>query len=158
MLANKCGLKLELIGLFTIWMFWICLFPSGIQFIAEKVFDADVFTADKNIDDAYIILGCMIIARCSLWAFDLAENQMMQERVNAKVRAQVNGVQVSVSQMFMIFVSVFAMVFSQTSDFYILVFLTLGIILSACIVYTAWYIWGSSDFNVKVDAAEKTAE
>ncbi len=159
LLANRCGLKLEVIGLFTIWLFWICLFPSGIQFVAEELFGGDVFSADKNVDDAYVILGCMIVARGGLWAFDLAENQMMQERVEAKVRAQVNGVQVSVSQLFMILVSAFAMVFNQTSDFYVLVFLTLGIILSACIVYTVWYIRGpSSGDDVVVDPAEETAE
>lgn len=64
---------------------------------------------------------------------------MMQERVREAERAQINGVQVSVSQLFMIFVSVFAMIWSKTTDFYILVFLTLGMILAACIVYTMWY-------------------
>merc|ERR1711997_702993 len=124
LLANRCGLRLEVIGLFTIWLFWICLFPSGIQFVAEELFGADVFSADKNVDDAYVILGCMIVARSGLWAFDLAENQMMQERVSQKVRAQVNGVQMSVSEGFTILMSAFAMFFSHTSDFYILLLIT----------------------------------
>ena len=113
-LHNRCGLRLELVGMMTIWMFWLFLCPSGIQFVAKAFFDSDVFTEEKNVDDAYIILGCMSVARLPLWAFDLAENQMMQQHVGEDVRAQVNGVQVSVSQLFMIFVSVFAMIFSST--------------------------------------------
>ena len=139
-LANSCGLQLELIGVFTIWLFWICLFPSGIQFIAEKGFHTDVFSDSAvGFDDAYVILFCMIIARCGLWAFDLAENQLMQERVKPAVRAQVNGVQVSVSQLFFIFVAILAMIFSDTNQFYILVFITLGNIFSAAVLYTIWY-------------------
>jgi len=131
---------LELIGVFTIWLFWICLFPSGIQFLAEKGFNTDVFSTNSaGFDDAYVILFCMIIARLGLWAFDLVENQLMQERVKPATRAQVNGVQVSVSQLFFIFVAVLAMIFSDTSQFYILVFITLGNIFTACVIYTLWY-------------------
>merc|ERR1719474_472090 len=154
LLANKCGMTLELIGLFTIWAFWICLFPSGIQFVAELL-GRDVFSAEKNVDDSYVILGCMMVARYPLWAFDLAENQLMQERVKAKVRAQVNGVQVSVSQMFMILVSALAMVFSNTKDFYILVFMTLGIILAACVVYTLWYFRAKSVMEANTDPQDQ---
>lgn len=114
LLVNRYGLTLELVGMMSVWLFWICLSPSGIQFVAEEMFDTGVF----HFNDAYVILGCMMVARCGLWAFDLAENQMMQERVDEDVRAQVNGVQVSVSQMFMIFVSAFAMVFNGTSGIY----------------------------------------
>merc|ERR1712079_288220 len=138
MLANKCGCRLEFIGVLTIWLFWLCLVPSGIQFTAQY-FDTDVFTEESSVDDAYVILVCMIVARCGLWAFDLAENQMMQERVEQSMRAQVNGVQVSVSQVFVILMAVFGIVFSKTADFYILVYMTLGMILGACLVYTLWY-------------------
>lgn len=71
MLANRCGFRMEFIGLLTIWLFWLCLFPSGIQFMAVRVFDVNIFSGDASMDDAYIILGCMIVARCGLWAFDL---------------------------------------------------------------------------------------
>merc|ERR1711933_138215 len=81
----------------------------------------------------------MIVARCGLWAYDLVENQLMQERVRVDVRAKVNGVQVSMSQLFYVLVSVLAMIWSQTSEFYILVFITLGIILSASLIYTMWF-------------------
>eukprot|EP01084_Bolivina_argentea_P292005 501921_1 len=139
LLANTCGLQLELVGVFMIWMFFFCLFPSGIQFFAEKVLNKNIFASNVSIDDAYVILFCMIIARCGLWAFDLVENQLMQERVKSNRRAQVNGVQVSVSQLFFIFVAVLAMIFSETSKFYILVFITLGNIFIACVIYTLWY-------------------
>eukprot|EP01083_Nonionella_stella_P085578 237348_1 len=137
-LRNSCGIKLEWIGVFTIWLFWLSLAPSGVQFVAEKAFDKDIFTSSVSVDDSYVILFCMVIARCGLWAFDLAENQLMQERVFSNVRAQVNGVQVSVSQLFFIFVAVLAMVFSDTSQFYILVFITLGVVFAACVLYTLW--------------------
>jgi len=138
-LHNVCGLRLELIGLLTLWLFWFCVAPSAVQFIAEIFFDEDIFSGEKNVDDAYVILGCMIVARCGLWAFDLAENQMMQERVSQKVRAQVNGVQMSVSEGFTILMSAFAMFYSHTSDFYILLLTTVGMIFGACIVYTLWF-------------------
>ena len=139
MMHNKCKCRMEFIGVLTVWLFWICLAPSGVQFVAQRYFDTDVFAGGKTVDDAYVILVCMIVARTGLWAFDLAENQMMQERVRQSVRAQVNGVQVSVSQLFMIFMAVMGIVFSNTADFYILVFMTLGMILGACLVYTMWY-------------------
>ena len=107
--------------------------------MAEQFFDVEVFSGDVSIDDSYVILVCMTTARCGLWAFDLALNQLMQERVAEAVRAQVNGVQVSVSQLFMILAAVCAMVFSRTSSFYILVLLTLGNVLIACAMYTLWY-------------------
>merc|ERR1711994_189478 len=107
--------------------------------MAVQLFDESLLPGNPQIVDAYVILGCIVVARCGLWAFDLAENQMMQERVRQSVRAQVNGVQVSVSQLFMIFMAVMGIVFSNTADFYILVFMTLGMILGACLVYTMWY-------------------
>merc|ERR1719242_870220 len=106
-----------MIGLFTVWLFWFSLAPCGIQFTAQKVFEDDEFSLLKQwqFDDSYVILLSMIIARCGLWAFDLAENQLMQERVRVDVRSQVNGVQVSVSQVFMILMAVMGIVFSNTA-------------------------------------------
>lgn len=157
-LANTCNLKLELIGVFTIWLFWICLFPSGIQFIAEKAFNTNVFDdSTLGFDDAYVILFCMIIARCGLWAFDLVESQLMQERVKPSVRAQVNGVQVSVSQLFFIFVAILAIVINQTNRFWILVLFTLGNIFIACIIYTLWYSCSccQRDSDIEHDAEDQ---
>ena len=156
MLHNKFNMGLELIGLITLWLFWISVAPSGIQFIAENLVHTDIFSGDSichiglqmcsddrdsdaNVDGAYVILVCMIVARLGLWAFDLAENQMMQERVRPSVRAQVNGVQMSVSEGFTILMSAFAMLFHATSDFYILLLVTLSMIFGACVVYTSWY-------------------
>merc|ERR1712228_612152 len=141
-LRNKCGLHMELIGLFTIWLFWFSLAPCSTDFVAQKVFGDDDFLIFEHFDDKYIILLCMIIARCGLWAFDLVENQLMQERVREDVRAKVNGVQVSVSQMFFILVSVLAMIWNETHEFYILVFVTLGNIFVASCIYTVWYFCG----------------
>merc|ERR1712048_106979 len=92
---------------------------------AQQILHDHEFSLVKRFDDSYIILFCMIIARCGLWAFDLVENQLMQERVHADVRAKVNGVQVSVSQLFEVMTSILAMIWSKTDEFYILVFITL---------------------------------
>ena len=143
LLVNKCKISFEKSGILTIWLFWLCLLPTGIKFFTQKVLSQ--FNATKNVhflgndtSDAYIILGCMIVARCGLWAFDLVENQLMQIKVRKAERARASGVQVAVSQLFTVVINVLAMIFSTVNQFYILIFITLGVIGSACIMYTLW--------------------
>eukprot|EP01084_Bolivina_argentea_P006487 12314_1 len=157
-LANKCGLKMELIGIFTIWLFWICLIPAGIELFVENVFNKPLIT-DNNINihginhiNCYVILFSMIIARLGLWSFDLVENQLMQTKVKQSVRAQINGVQVGVSQLFSLFIYTLGMLFSDVNQFYILVFITLSIIFSACVLYTLWY-FAECCFNKHINSA-----
>ena len=143
-LHNQCGLSMESIGVITIWLFWICLFPSILAFDDESVLsDINILQTISNkfgFNQSYIILGCMIIARIGLWGFDLSENQMMQEKVAIKVRAQINGVQVSMTQLFYILIAILAMIFHNTDQFYILVLFTIINILCACMLYTIWRI------------------
>eukprot|EP01084_Bolivina_argentea_P256512 431923_1 len=131
-LHNKLDLSMELIGIITIWLFWFALIPVGI---------ADIIIGENNIILAYIMLACMIIARTGLWSFDLSINQLMQLMVKESVRAQVNGTQVALCQMFYMISSLLTMILHKVDQFFIVVWLTEILIFVACIVYSLWYLF-----------------
>eukprot|EP01084_Bolivina_argentea_P020336 37821_1 len=129
-LKNNLGLTLELIGLITIICYWFTLLPVGI---------GDIIVGDHKISIAYLMLICMMVSRCSLWAFDLAFKQLMQVKVNPIFRGQINGTQSAICQIFYMMSSVLTMIFHTVDQFFILVWVTLIVTLFACVVYFLWY-------------------
>ena len=131
-LHKRVELSMELIGLLTVWLFWATLCPVGV---------ADLVLRDEGpLPFAYTVLCCMIVARLTLWAFDLSITQLMQTKVEDAVRAQVNGAQVALCQIFFMVSSVLTMVFHDVDQFYIVVWVTLATLFVACVMYSLWYV------------------
>merc|ERR1712013_210331 len=88
----------------------------------------------------YIMLVSMITARAGLWSFDLCITQMMQTRVADAMRAQVNGTQMALSQIFCMASSLLTMVFHRVDDFFTVVWVTEATIFMASVVYSLWFV------------------
>lgn len=128
------------IGLLMIWLFLACLMVAGSSFIYQSITGSFImFPSSWNISYAYLIVFSMVTARTPLWSFDIAENQLMQTRVPTDIRGYINGVQMSMCNVFYLSLTVMAMVFHSVDQFYILVFYDLIIVFFGAILYSVWY-------------------
>ena len=130
-LHNQKNLSMESVGMITIWLFFVTLIPVGIGYVV---------IGENAMALPYIMLCCMIIARMGLWSFDLSINQLMQTRNHSEVRAQVNGTQVAFCQLFYMVSSILTMVFHEVEQFFIVIWVTLSVLLAACLLYSMWYL------------------
>ena len=120
---------MEKVGLASIWVFAVTMVPS----VAVLV----VFGGCRVSD--WALLGGMAASRAALWIFDLAERQIMQERVEESSRGAINGMQVATYQVLYCVIQVFGMVFSEPSQFLILALISVLALVLAAVVYTAWF-------------------
>ena len=151
-LHNQKNLSMESVGMITIWLFFVTLIPVGIGYVV---------IGENAMALPYIMLCCMIIARMGLWSFDLSINQLMQTRNHSEVRAQVNGTQVAFCQLFYMVSSILTMVFHEVEQFFIVIWVTLSVLLAACLLYSIWYVlpWCQRDaFHAIQDENENENE
>ena len=87
----------------------------------------------------HAIMGSIVISRLGLWSLDLAHTQVMQEWVEENKRGVVNGMQTATYQVFMVIIQALGMIFSQPSQFIVMVTLSMGAVGAAATCYTLWY-------------------
>ena len=86
----------------------------------------------------YTLIGCMIISRAGLWAFDLAETQIMQEWTEPGRRGLLNGMQTATYQLAFVVMQAMGMVFHDPRQFGVLVVLSIAAVGVAAWIYTVW--------------------
>ena len=126
-LTSKGGV--EKVGLASIWLFALTMAPSVVILL--------LFGENRTSD--YALIGGMIFSRAALWIFDLAERQLMQERVEESSRGVMNSMQVATYQTLYCVIQVCGMIFSDPSQFLILAIISLAGLLLAAAVYTLWF-------------------
>ena len=129
-LVSKDGATVERVGLTSIWFFAVTMAPSVVVLL--------LFGANRVSD--YALIGGMIVSRAALWMFDLAERQVMQERVEETSRGVMNTMQVATYQTLYCVIQAGGMIFSNPSQFVVLAFISLVSLSTAAAVYTAWFI------------------
>jgi hypothetical protein len=126
----KCnGGSVERAGLYSVWLFWICLVPGLVMFY---------IAGESNVSD-YTVLSVMVVSRVGLWAFDLAVTQIMQEYISEEDRGIVNSTQTATMQVFSCVILVGGLIFSEPKQFIVLVTFSIFVVLAACLTYTRWY-------------------
>lgn len=127
----RFGGRFERTGLVAIWSFWLCIAPVGAAFALGGGLSA---AAD------YVLLGCVVASRAALWTFDLAETQVMQERVQPRLRGTLNGVQTSLCQGCYVLVMLAGAACHRPAQFGLLVGWSVAAVLLAALTYTRWYL------------------
>lgn len=82
------GGSVEATGLASLWLFWLLLLPGMIAFY---------ISGESNASD-YAVVVSMIISRAGLWSFDLAETQIMQQRIVEEERGIISSMERSLYQ------------------------------------------------------------
>lgn len=134
-LAACLGGPVERAALASVWAFWFVLAPAGLAFLLAGS------TAGRGVARAAhaTMLGCMVASRAALWSFDLAHTQSMQTRVNEGARGALNGCQASLSQLLFVAIQLCALGASRPEQFGGLLFLSLGSVLAAAVLYSHWF-------------------
>jgi iron-regulated transporter 1 len=117
-------------GLFAIWLFWITLVPAAVILL----------TVGDCVESDFALMTGMILARVGLWAFDLAERQIMQEWIDEADRGKVNGMQTSGTQLAYVCIQAAGIVFPDPKDFGQLVVFSILAVLAAALLYTLWMV------------------
>ena len=115
-------------GAISIWLFFFTLLPCMVTFIV----------VGEGATSDYTLIGCMIASRAGLWAFDLAETQIMQEWTEPGRRGLLNGMQTATYQLAFVVMQAMGMVFHDPRQFGVLVVLSIAAVGVAAFIYTAW--------------------
>ena len=128
-LMKLFGGSYEKSGLVSLWIFWLLLSPGLIAF----------FVSGQSVASDYTVMISMAVSRIGLWSFDLAETQIMQTYIVEEERGILNSTQTSLYQAFYVLMQLGGIIFSHPSQFSVLVYISIFVVLGACCLYTYWY-------------------
>eukprot|EP00471_Norrisiella_sphaerica_P009718 CAMPEP_0184498906 /NCGR_PEP_ID=MMETSP0113_2-20130426/40167_1 /TAXON_ID=91329 /ORGANISM="Norrisiella sphaerica, Strain BC52" /LENGTH=578 /DNA_ID=CAMNT_0026886623 /DNA_START=248 /DNA_END=1984 /DNA_ORIENTATION=+ len=132
----KKSTSLPSLGIMTIWLWCLFLAPTAVIFILTERLSLNL-GSQKQL--GYVILGCVTVGRIWLWAFDLAETQILQEWVSENKRGRVAGSQSALCTLFTLCVYGLSVVWSKPEDFSLLVFVSFGFVVCGSLVTSGWY-------------------
>ncbi|KDO30229.1 hypothetical protein SPRG_19785 [Saprolegnia parasitica CBS 223.65] len=115
--------------LVSIWLFWLTLLPVGVSYIA--------FGETRTTDIVMVV--AVTVSRAWLWMTDLAETQLMQERVHESMRGAINAMQTATSKIFYIAILLLSVLCSDPAAFETLAFVSLGAVGSAALGMSIWF-------------------
>eukprot|EP01062_Namystynia_karyoxenos_P084224 TRINITY_DN9863_c0_g1_i1.p1 TRINITY_DN9863_c0_g1~~TRINITY_DN9863_c0_g1_i1.p1 ORF type:complete len:596 (+),score=120.11 TRINITY_DN9863_c0_g1_i1:101-1888(+) len=125
--VSQCALANA--GHLSIWSFWMMLIPIGVVFQLQT----------SATIEAWVMLGSVTISRFALWSFDMAIQQLMQERIAEQERGSLSGTHTALCNLMLVLIGIFGMVFSDPYQFPYLVFTSLTMVFVACVCYAMWY-------------------
>ncbi|KAJ3157637.1 hypothetical protein HDU89_000013 [Geranomyces variabilis] len=114
-------------GLWAVWSQAACIVPVAASF----------WVSDRK-GAAVMLFGGTILSRFGLWAFDLAQMQMMQESVDPAESGVINGQQASMQNTFDLLASAATIVWNSPSNFCIPSLLSAGAVISAALTFSWW--------------------
>jgi len=126
----------EVSGMIMIWLGWLCLCPSAISFFAENILQGNSLSSDTN--NSKIILACMALARSGMFGFEQITTIVIHNKVDPNLRIKVHGVHKYLSLFGSACMCIFAMLYSDVQEFWILVSVSLCISLVSCMLHTGW--------------------
>ena len=120
-------------------LFWVTIVPIAL-----------VYALNWKYKGAFM-LASVVFSRWGLWSFDLGITQLLQENVAKEERATISGCQAGTYQFFYIILSILAIVYSDPSLFYHLVYVSVGIITASVVVFSAWNRRGGGGVGARED-------
>eukprot|EP01132_Coremiostelium_polycephalum_P002192 gene2192-2695_t len=125
----------------------VYIFEEGIMVLLAGI----IFSMIGNNDSAkFMFLVLIVLSRCGLYGFEICEIHFVQRGVPDNIRGIVSGVESSLTGLASLLVFVFSLIINSTSNFYILVWLSIGFICSANLVLLLWRLKfnkSSLDYN-----------
>eukprot|EP01059_Diplonema_ambulator_P002523 TRINITY_DN12144_c0_g1_i1.p1 TRINITY_DN12144_c0_g1~~TRINITY_DN12144_c0_g1_i1.p1 ORF type:complete len:489 (+),score=155.08 TRINITY_DN12144_c0_g1_i1:200-1666(+) len=98
-----------------------------------------VFLVSSFQVSAYVMVVGVVLSRSPLWSFDLAIQQILQEKVEEESRGTINGVHSALCQLQMMCVYVVALIFAHSYEqFYILALFSVASVSAAALMYVHW--------------------
>ena len=140
-MIQKMDLKVELVGLFTYWLFWFFVIPIGI---------ADIILGQSSHVLAWILLICIIFGRVGVRAHGLCQLQLTQMLVNDSVRVQVSGCQKSMGALFGLTANILAIAYHRIDQYFTIVWITEIVVFIGCIIYSIWYVLRNVGYHLYV--------
>lgn len=98
------------------------------------------FWSEKLYFTVFLFLGCLVLSRLGLYAFDLAEIQIMQQLVDQKDSGIINATEGSLTKVADLVVFMSALFFSTPQNFIFLAAGSLACVGLAALLYTFWYL------------------
>jgi iron-regulated transporter 1 len=127
-MVKRVGLLVS--GLISIWLQAICLLPLMGAFLLIK-------------QDSLSFMITVFVAICSsrfgLWAFDLVETQLMQEKVLHQDAGKINGAQESLMNVGFLLSFVLTIIFSDPTQFFYPTAISIGAVVLSAIIFTVYY-------------------
>mmetsp|Transcript_17626 Transcript_17626/g.43021 ORF Transcript_17626/g.43021 Transcript_17626/m.43021 type:complete len:549 (+) Transcript_17626:23-1669(+) len=124
------------VGFLTIWLWCIFLAPSV---AVSLIHNAMGFSLNSARNQGYVILVCVTVGRIWLWAFDLAETQIIQEWVHEEERGRVSGSQSSLCTLFELAVYGLSVAYHKPEQFQLLIYVSFAFVFSGAIVQSIWF-------------------
>lgn len=132
-------------GLLSNYLQLICLIPLMFAFTFLTA-----GSADQNRTIVIIVFVSICTSRFGLWAFDLAQTQLMQELVLPKDAGKFNGAQDSLTNFCWLLSFVFTMAFPDPTMFQFPAYMSFGAVAGCTCLFTLYsYRNGLSDEHVK---------
>ncbi|GAB5364837.1 hypothetical protein AAMO2058_001004600 [Amorphochlora amoebiformis] len=122
------------VGFVTIWLWCAFLAPCALVALISDGLGASMDTQQRG----YVILICVTVGRMWLWAFDLAETQLLQQMLPESQRGRVSAAQSSLGTLFTLCVYGLSVAFHNPSQFWILVCVSFGFVLLGSVVTSIW--------------------
>ncbi|TPX57326.1 hypothetical protein PhCBS80983_g03908 [Powellomyces hirtus] len=125
-MVRKIGLVRT--GLWAVWCQFASLVPAAAAF----------WVMEDKVTAGILLFSGTILSRFGLWMFDLAQTQIMQERVDIAESGLINGMQSSLQNVFDLGASAATIIWSNPSDFYIPACLSVGLVFSSALTFTVY--------------------
>mmetsp|Transcript_7181 Transcript_7181/g.13313 ORF Transcript_7181/g.13313 Transcript_7181/m.13313 type:complete len:543 (+) Transcript_7181:163-1791(+) len=150
---SRCA-SLPRIGLATIWLWCIFLAPTLVVFLPTSSKSTNT-SLDSLLDvsavvKGYILLSTVTVGRIWLWAFDLAETQILQQYVDQDRRGRVAATQSSIATLWTLVIYGLSVVYHKPEQFNYLVFFSFGFVFMGA-VFTSFWTCCASDPSAKSD-------
>mmetsp|Transcript_41310 Transcript_41310/g.66470 ORF Transcript_41310/g.66470 Transcript_41310/m.66470 type:complete len:494 (-) Transcript_41310:34-1515(-) len=134
-------MSLEQIGMLSVWMWFAFIAPIAICILLRE----DHWLTLPSMATGHLILFFVVTGRTWLWVFDLAENQLVVERVTERIDGkeiigQFMGVQRALTNLFTVVIYMLGLIFHRPNQFYILCYASVFFVLLSAIGYTIWFV------------------
>jgi hypothetical protein len=121
--------SLERLGIVVVWSYVVLLLPIGVA----------VFFLHKNLL-GYAIITCLVISKLPFWSYDLCHTLLMQANVADEHRSKISSAQSAFYRIFWLLLSVLSMILSSPTQFPIMAFMSLCMVVLSAVVFTFWAI------------------
>ncbi|KAI9009761.1 Ferroporti-1 [Gaertneriomyces semiglobifer] len=115
-------------GLWAVWSEGLLLLPVVVSF----------WMPDGSLAEAFLMFGGTAASRFGLWIFDMAQMQIMQERVDSAEAGFINGMQYSMQNFFELCAFGTTMLWSNPASFHIPAIISTAAVFSAACTFSVY--------------------
>ena len=127
-------------GFIAIWSQWIILLFASLSFSFYPLYGRFL-----------LLLFVLLISfsRFPLWSFDLAQRQIMQLELGDHERSSITSAETSLTNISTLLVGLLGVIFSDPSEFHVLIFSSLFMVFCASSFFSLWFFSNPSPSSLK---------